>query len=121
MINHRNGPQHHNVDRHSATGGLLSVEDEYTVAATQRIPAGQQLHNSYNQCQYDKTCYGIDKSYVTPQIFLDYGFVEQYPRRFAFDVTGLALHDEDDDDEFDDDEFDEDEEDNTILVWEVQE
>mmetsp|Transcript_7170 Transcript_7170/g.10467 ORF Transcript_7170/g.10467 Transcript_7170/m.10467 type:complete len:381 (+) Transcript_7170:52-1194(+) len=118
MVNHRNG-RYHNVDRRSTTDELLQVDGDYTIVATKDIKAGSQLHNSYNQCQADATCFGIDKSYVTPQIFLDYGFVEQLPRRFAFFYPGDE-EEEEDDDEF---EYDDEEEDDSsgIVVWEVNE
>jgi len=81
----------HNIDR--SAGGYnnkettqeldLDVDGDFHIVALRSIPAGHQLHNSYNQC-HDATCAEIDMSYVTPQIVLDYGFVESYPRRFAF-------------------------------------
>lgn len=121
MVNHRNG-RYHNLDRRSSTNELLQVDGDYTVVATKDIKSGTQLHNSYNQCQADATCYGIDKSYVTPQIFLDYGFVEQLPRRFAFFYPGDGEDDNDeDDDDFDDDDIDDDDDSPAMLVWEVNE
>lgn len=116
MVNHRNGDPYHNVNRTSYRGNpLLDVKDDgdYFVVATIDIPNGTQLHHSYNQCPM---CHGgMDASYLTPQIFLDYGFVEPYPRRFAFHVEeGPGW------DDFYDLYYDEDEED-SLLVWEVTE
>ena len=39
------------------------------------IKAGEQIYNSYNLCE---SCGGRTKSYGTPEILRDYGFVEQY-------------------------------------------
>jgi len=89
MVNHRNGDWL-NVDR-DPNSDNLEVEGDYRIVALKDIPKGSQLHNSYNQC-VDVTCSGTEFTYITPQIFLDYGFVEQYPRRFAFD-TGFEEED----------------------------
>jgi len=98
MANHRNN-QWRNIDRDT---DLEDVDQEYRIIALKNIEKGGQLYNSYNQCR-DVTCHDIDMFYVTPQIFGDYGFVEQYPHRFDF-WTGQ-----------------EDEEDDFGLVFEVDE
>eukprot|EP00588_Corethron_pennatum_P034041 CAMPEP_0194347092 /NCGR_PEP_ID=MMETSP0171-20130528/105796_1 /TAXON_ID=218684 /ORGANISM="Corethron pennatum, Strain L29A3" /LENGTH=459 /DNA_ID=CAMNT_0039114301 /DNA_START=95 /DNA_END=1474 /DNA_ORIENTATION=+ len=93
MINHRNGSWR-NVDRDPMGGRAnLEVDGEFRIIAIKDIPAGAQLYNSYNQCDYDATCNrNTGMVYMTQDIFQDYGFVEQYPRRFAF-FTGYD-HDE---------------------------
>merc|ERR1711957_735883 len=72
----------------------LEVDGEFRIIAIKDIPAGAQLYNSYNQCDYDATCNkDVGLVYMTQDIFQDYGFVEQYPRRFAF-FTGYYNEDE---------------------------
>ncbi len=79
MLNHRNG-KYHNVDQaNSAHNGA-----DVVIVALRDIKEGEAIYNSYNECP-DIDCEGIALSYVTPQIFSDYGFVEQYPRRFNFE------------------------------------
>ena len=82
MVNHRNGAWH-NVDQatsaHSAT-------DDVVVVALRDIKAGEQLYISYNECN-DSDCYGLEHTYVLPAILKDYGFVEQYPRRWNLETA----------------------------------
>ena len=82
MVNHRNG-KYYNVDRDPRNGADLSIDGDFRIIALKDITAGSQLHMSYNQC-LDSTCPDIDKTYVTQHIFAQYGFVEQFPQRFAF-------------------------------------
>ena len=79
MINHRNG-RFHNVDQANSVHGTQDI----SIVAIRDISVGEQLYYSYNEC-HDVDCEGIAYTYTTPQIFADYGFVEQYPRRFNFD------------------------------------
>jgi len=92
MVNHRNYHRDqsdgggHNIDRSSTLHNPslnLDVDGDFQIEALRDIKRGDQLHNSYNQC-HDITCDDIDTSYITSSIFIDYGFVEDYPRRFAF-------------------------------------
>ena len=81
MFNHRNG-YYKNLERanHPRDSG-----GEYIIVANRDVKAGEQLHISYSDCNAnDPTCYGIGWKYVTPGIFMDFGFVEQYPRRWNF-------------------------------------
>ncbi len=82
LINHRNG-KYHNVDQTNS----VHDNDDVSVVAVRDISEGEQIYYSYNECN-DIDCEGIEYSYVTPQIFADYGFVEQYPRRFNFNTYG---------------------------------
>ncbi len=77
MVNHRNG-KWRNVESTSAHKG-----EDIRVYAYRDIAAGEQLHLSYNEC-LDETCSARDLKYkyIAPHILVDYGFVEQYPRRF---------------------------------------
>jgi len=78
MINHRNG-KWRNVEHTSAHMG-----EDIRVFALRDIKAGEQLHISYNECN-DEDCHGLKYVYLTPSILNDYGFVEQYPRRFRLE------------------------------------
>lgn len=82
MVNHRNG-HWTNVESNSAHEGK-----DIRVFATRDIDAGEQLHNSYNECT-DCCCYA--HTYVLPDIMRDYGFVEQYPQRWNFDYSWLMF------------------------------
>mmetsp|Transcript_14520 Transcript_14520/g.40367 ORF Transcript_14520/g.40367 Transcript_14520/m.40367 type:complete len:1336 (-) Transcript_14520:1047-5054(-) len=76
MVNHRNG-KWRNVDATSA-----HVGKDITSYAIRDISKGEQLYMSYSECD-DDDCSGLKYKYVTPFILVDYGFVEQYPRRFT--------------------------------------
>mgnify|MGYP003322100023 CR=1 FL=1 len=82
MMNHRNG-QFKNVDQ------LSSVHhgEDVSVIAIRDIAEGEMIYYSYNEYD-DEACKDIEYIWVTPQIFADYGFVEQYPRRFYFKTYG---------------------------------
>ena len=83
MLNHRNGPSR-NVE-------VTPVDDirgeDVAVYAWKDIKKGEQLQYTYTECM-DETCeYGGLKYYATSQfMFVEYGFVEGYPRRWAFDI-----------------------------------
>ena len=94
MMNHRNG-RFFNVDQANSVHG----SDELSIVALRRIKKGEQLFISYNECN-DSECDGIAESYTLAEIFNDYGFVEQYPRRFNFDTSvGNLIFDLDEDDD----------------------
>ncbi len=90
MLNHRNGPNK-NVE-------VTSIDDEegndVAAYAWRDMRKGEQLQYSYSECM-DATC-GFGKwrySTTTQVIFVQYGFVELYPRRWIFDVyDGDTLH-----------------------------
>jgi len=82
MINHRNG-KWYNVDSNSAHDGK-----DITVFASRDVKAGEQLYLSYNECA---DCIGYAWTYVLPQILKDYGFVEQYPRRWNFEDLAFEI------------------------------
>eukprot|EP00934_Nitzschia_sp_Nitz4_P001216 Nitzschia sp. Nitz4//scaffold98_size77359//36815//46705//NITZ4_005549-RA/size77359-processed-gene-0.17-mRNA-1//1//CDS//3329560760//1216//frame0 len=72
MYNHRNG-KYYNT-RHDADKGVV-----HRLYASRTIEAGEQIHNSYNLCH---GCGGRWSDYGTPNIFRDYGFVEDFPQRW---------------------------------------
>jgi len=73
MVNHRNG-KWKNVDSNSA-----HEENDINVFASRHIAKGEQLYLSYNECM---DCDDYAHTYVLQHILRDYGFVEQYPRRW---------------------------------------
>lgn len=75
MVNHRNG-KWKNIDSNSA-----HEEEDINVFALRDIAKGEQLYLSYNECT---DCEDYAHTYVLPHILRDYGFVEQYPRRWNF-------------------------------------
>jgi len=80
MINHRNG-HWCNVDSNSFHDG----GNDITVFASRNLHVGEQLYLSYNKCV---DCDNHRLTYVLPHILRDFGFVEQYPRRWYFDEPG---------------------------------
>jgi len=75
MFNHRNG-KWKNVDSNSAHEGR-----DIRVFTTRSVKAGEQLYNSYNECA---DCTSFSHTYALPEMVRDFGFVEEYPRRFVF-------------------------------------
>lgn len=86
IMNHRNG-NYLNTENDSVFGD----KDEIQVRATRRILEGEQIYTSYNMCM---DCDNRKEYYGTPEILRDYGFVEDYPRRWVFDdVLQFEIHD----------------------------
>jgi len=90
MYNHRNGAS---LNVESTTAHDTSAD--VTAFAIRDIKAGEQLQNTYSECM-DKDCEfgGIKYEYTTAEIFVDYGFLELYPRRWPLDDL-IAEVDED--------------------------
>ena len=85
MMNHRNG-KFHNVDQLQPS----QSSKEISMIALRDIEEGEQLYISYNECS-SLECKEIRHTYTLPQMFADYGFVEEYPRRFNFDTSQNML------------------------------
>jgi len=75
MYNHRNGKWYNS--HMTVTRGV-----KYEVTARKDIQAGEQIYNSYNMCE---NCGGRKDGYGTPEVFRDYGFVEDFPQRWSFE------------------------------------
>ena len=58
------------------------------IRASRQIKAGEELYTSYNFCS---DCGDRSINYGTPELLRDYGFVEQYPRRFVFHDQNMAF------------------------------
>jgi len=75
MYNHRNG-------KWLNTWINLVRGEKYDVLARHTIEAGQEIYNSYNQCnKCAAKAYNFECG--TPHIFDLYGFTESYPQRWA--------------------------------------
>jgi spermidine synthase/S-adenosylmethionine/arginine decarboxylase-like enzyme len=81
MYNHRNGNWHN-------TRMKLNRGVNHQVSARRDIEPGEQIHNSYNMCD---ACGGRKDSYGTPEIFRDYGFVEEFPQRWDFEDMNIMF------------------------------
>jgi len=58
------------------------------VRASRDCDEGEEIYTSYNMCN---ECGNRYETYGTPQIFSDYGFVEQYPQRWIFDKISFEI------------------------------
>eukprot|EP00978_Attheya_sp_CCMP212_P006077 scaffold13679_cov54-Attheya_sp.AAC.1 len=77
---------------------LNKFDDAIEVVATSRIEAGEQIYITQNMCN---DCNDQEKNgYGTPDLLRDYGFVEDFPQRWAFQLAGkrkvINLAEEDD-------------------------
>ena len=63
-------------------------ETGYAIATTQAVSAGDELFNSYNQCNICQDSYDW---FGTPEMFKSYGFVEEYPQRWLFDLCRMKF------------------------------
>ena len=82
LINHANGKRS-NTDANHVLG------EKFEFIATRAIEKGEQLNYSYNRCSYC-TCFE-QGTFVTPDLFFEYGFVETLPQRWAFDNVDLIF------------------------------
>ena len=82
LIKHGNGKRL-NIDANHVLG------EKFEFIATRAIEKGEQLNYSYNRCSYC-TCFE-QGNFVTPGIFLEYGFVETLPQRWAFANVDLIF------------------------------
>ena len=74
MVNHDNGKINTENDSMYANGGIQ-------VRASREIHAGEEIYATYDKCV---DCMDIDDYWGTPEILRDFGFVEDYPRRWVF-------------------------------------
>jgi len=63
-------------------------ETGYEIATARAIKNGEHLYISYNRCNI---CTAYYDWFGTPEIFLSFGFVEQYPQRWLFDLAGVKF------------------------------
>lgn len=87
MFNHDNGK--YNIQhKYNPYGGDSLQETGYGVVTSRKIQAGEQLYNSYNRCDI---CDAFFDWFGTPEMFLHYGFVENYPQRWLFDLARVKV------------------------------
>lgn len=93
MMSHRNGKW-----LNTKSNSVHNHDENVLVKASQDIKAGDEIYTSYNFCE-DCGNRGV-KQFGTPEIFRDYGFVENYPQRWFLGRKGLSFElDEEFDDE----------------------
>lgn len=86
MFNHDNGS--YNI-QHKYNPYSSDLKDSgYGIIASREIKAGEELYNSYNRCNI---CSGYFDWFGTPEMFLHYGFVENYPQRWLFDLARVKV------------------------------
>ena len=72
----------------------MTQGQKYEIITTRPVQAGEQLQNSYNQCQWCRMYRNPKRSehfHVTPQLFEIYGFVELYPQRWVIPSQRLLF------------------------------
>jgi hypothetical protein len=84
MMNHINDPEKLNTDNTSvhSTEGL-------NVWASRAIEPGEELFLTYDHCRGD--CDTIPEHWGTAELLCDFGFVEQYPRKFYFEGARVLV------------------------------
>ena len=100
MANHSNDPDLLNTLSYKPE----KAGDAFLFKASRDIARGEQLYNSYNRCN---VCSDARKgdcetySYArTPDLFVSFGFVEDYPQNWEFDPHNGDSGDDEDDTEF---------------------
>jgi len=93
MMSHRNGKW-----LNTKSNSVHEKTENVRVSASQDIKAGDEIYTTYNFCE-DCGNRGT-KHFGTPEIFRDYGFVENYPQRWFLGRKGASFEL---DEEFDED------------------
>lgn len=87
MMNHHN--DRYNVfHRYNAYKGEVTEQTGYELYAGKTINKGDQLFLSYNQCNI---CNETHDWFGTPEMFLQFGFVESLPQRWLFDFARIKF------------------------------
>ena len=85
MMSHRNG---HWLNTKTDEDASVYDGTPIDVLAKRDIKAGEQIYVSYNMCE---DCTSRERTYGTPQIFRDYGFVEDFPQQWIFDDISVGF------------------------------
>lgn len=85
MMSHRNG---HWLNTKTDEDASVHDGTPIDVLAKRDIKAGEQIYVSYNMCE---DCTSRERTYGTPQIFRDYGFVEDFPQQWIFDDISVGF------------------------------
>ena len=98
MANHSNDPDKLNTLSYKPN----KAGHTFRFVASKKILPGEQIYNSYNRCN---RCSDVPKKdcetfsfYRTPDIFVHFGFVEDYPQYWEFDRGNHDSEDSSDDD-----------------------
>mmetsp|Transcript_31003 Transcript_31003/g.70935 ORF Transcript_31003/g.70935 Transcript_31003/m.70935 type:complete len:1222 (-) Transcript_31003:66-3731(-) len=84
MMRHRNGDYWYNTEDNSH-----KESDKLKVRTKRDVKAGEELYASVNMCK--KCAQRNLDNYGTPEIFRDYGIVEQYPQSWYFPAHELGF------------------------------
>ena len=82
LFSHRNSNWLNNEDNN------VHEDHRIDVIATRAIGQGEEIYTSYNFCT---DCKNRAFGYGTPEIFRDYGFVEEMPQRWFFGELDVAF------------------------------
>jgi len=103
MANHSNDPNKLNTLSYKPD----KAGDSFRLVASKKILPGEQIYNSYNRCNQ---CSDVDAKdcetysfWRTPDLFVRFGFVEDYPQNWEFDPTTDDHNDDSSDDDSSDD------------------
>ena len=94
LFNHDNGKYNikHEHDHYAANADhkkeLAQKQHQHGFVTTRPIKAGEELFNSYNHCN---VCHERFDWYGTPEMWLEYGFVENIPQRWLFDFARVKF------------------------------
>jgi len=83
IMRHRNGPYYN-----TENANMYDDSEPIRVSTTQIIEAGTELFMSVNMCG---ECEDFSETFGTAEIFRDYGFVEELPRRWFFEEQELGF------------------------------
>ena len=97
MANHSNDPKKLNTISYKPK----EAGDTFRFVASRKIMPGEQIYNSYNRCNHcsdvpSEDCETFSFS-RTPDLFVDFGFVEDYPQSWELDPAILDSSDDSDD------------------------
>ena len=87
-MNHNNGKTNVMHNHNSYYDHDYVEKNGYTMVTSKPIHAGEELFLSYNQCAICQEYYDW---FGTPEMFLQFGFVESFPQRWLFDFARIKF------------------------------
>jgi hypothetical protein len=87
MFNHISDSTKYNIAHKSTPYGPVK-RSGYEIITTRTIQKSEELYNSYNRCNI---CAEMYDYHGTPEVFLNYGFVESMPQRWLFDFARVKF------------------------------
>ena len=112
MANHSNDPKKLNTASYKPS----EVGESFRFVATRRILPGEQIYNCYNRCNqcsgdvdpnFDRKKCDTFSFYRTSDLFVNFGFVEDYPQNWLIEVPTAPLDGAEDGSSDDDEEEEE--------------